>query len=441
MRWKLLAFGLALVTAAPAAITAVQAENGIYIPLMSYRTGPYSGAGIAIFNGMHDYLNMLNARDGGIGGAPLLVEECETGYDTKKGVECYDATKGKNPVVSTPYSTGITLQLIPKASVDKIPVLSMAYGLSASADGNDFPWVFNPPATYWDGASAFVRHVAEVEGGFDKLKGKTIGLVHLDAPYGKEPIPLLEALAKDYGFTLKLYPVPGAQMQNQSSIWLDVRRDRPDWIFMQGWGAMNPTALKEAIKVNFPMDHFIGNWWAGGEDDVRPAGPEAKGYSALAFSGVGQNYPAIQDILKYVVDKGNTQTSKEKVGEVLYNRGVMNAVLIAEAIRGAQKLTGKKQVTGEDVRRGLETLNITDARWKELGLPAFAAPIHLNCADHNGHNGIYLAQWDGTKWNKASGWIEPIKDKVLPLIDSSANSYVSANTGWPKRSEACDKSS
>jgi branched-chain amino acid transport system substrate-binding protein len=441
MRLKLLALGLALVIAAPAAVTAAQAEDGIYIPLMSYRTGPYSGAGIAIFNGMHDYLNMLNARDGGVGGVRLIVEECETGYDTKKGVECYDATKGKHPVVSTPYSTGITLQLIPKASVDKIPVLSMAYGLSASADGNDFPWVFNPPATYWDGASAFIRHIADVEGGFAKLKGKTIGLVHLDAPYGKEPIPLLQALAKDYGFTLKLYPVPGAQMQNQTSLWLDVRRDRPDWIFMQGWGAMNPTALKEAIKVSFPMDHFIGNWWAGGEDDVRPAGPEAKGYSALGFSGVGQNYPAIKDILKYVVDKGNTQTPKEKVGEVLYNRGVMNAVLIVEAIRGAQRLTGKKQVTGEDVRRGLETLNITEARWKELGLPDFAAPIHLSCADHNGHNGIYLARWDGTKWSKASGWIEPIKDKVLPLIDSAANSYVSANAGWPKRSEACDKSS
>ena len=34
-----------------------------------------------------DYLTMLNERDGGIGGAPIIVEECETGYDTKKGVE------------------------------------------------------------------------------------------------------------------------------------------------------------------------------------------------------------------------------------------------------------------------------------------------------------------------------------------------------------------
>ncbi len=439
---KYFALGLTIVMTAPAAVTAAQAEDGIYIPLMSYRTGPFSGAGAAIFNGMSDYLNMLNARDGGIGGVRLIVEECETGYDTKKGVECYDATKGKYPVISTPYSTGITLQLIPKAAVDKIPILSMAYGLSASADGNEFPWVFNPPATYWDGASAFVRHAAEVEGGFDKLKGKTIGLVHLDAPFGKEPIPLLQALAKDYGFALKLYPVPGSQAQNQTSLWLDVRRDRPDWIYLQGWGAMNPTALKEAAHIGFPMNRLVGVWWAGGEDDARPAGAEAKGYSSLAISGVGQNYPAIRDTLQYVVDNGKSQVaSRDKVGESLYNRGVLNAVLISEGIRSAQQLSGKKQVTGEDVRRGLETLNITDARWKEMGLEGFAAPIHLSCADHNGHNGIYLAQWDGAKWTKASGWIEPIKEMVMPLIESAAGEYVKANAGWPKRTEACDKSS
>ena len=83
-------------------ITAAQAEDGIYIPLISYRTGPFAVRATPIANGIADYLNMLNARDGGIGGASLIVEECETGYDTKKGVECYDSTKGKNPVVSSP---------------------------------------------------------------------------------------------------------------------------------------------------------------------------------------------------------------------------------------------------------------------------------------------------------------------------------------------------
>jgi branched-chain amino acid transport system substrate-binding protein len=442
MRLKHLALGLAVVIAVPAAVATAQAEDGIFIPLFTYRTGAFAGSGIPIANGMADYLNMLNERDGGIGGVKLIVEECETGYDTKKGVECYDSVKGRNPAVVNPYSTGITLQVIPKAAVDKIPILSMAYGLSASADGNLFPWIFNPPATYWDGASAFVKHVADIEGGFDKLKGKKIGLVHLDAPFGKEPIPLLQALASDYGFELKLYPVPVSEMQNQTSLWLNIRRDRPDWIYMQGFGAMNPTAVKEASKIGYPMNRFVGNWWAGSDDDARPTGAEAKGYSSLDLNAVGTNFPAIQDIIKYVVDKGKSQVaSKDKVGENFYNRAVFNSVIIAEAIRTAQRLTNKKQVNGEDVRRGFEALDISAARLKEIGLENFASPVKVSCSDHNGHGGISVVEWDGTKWNTSVASIQPIKDKVLPLIENAAQDYVKANAGWPKRTEPCDKSS
>ena len=87
---------------------------------------------------------MLNERDGGIGGVKLVVDECETGYDTKKGLECYDTVKPKNPVLVNPWSTGITLSLIPKAVVDKIPILSMAYGLSAAAQRRRLPLDLQP---------------------------------------------------------------------------------------------------------------------------------------------------------------------------------------------------------------------------------------------------------------------------------------------------------
>jgi branched-chain amino acid transport system substrate-binding protein len=213
-------------------------------------------------------------------------------------------------------------------------------------------------------------------------------------------------------------------------------------MIMWGWGAMNPSAIKEAAKINYPMDHFIGIWWSAGEDDVRPGGADAKGYLALNLNGVGQNYPAIQDILKYLVDKGKSQTPRDKVGETLYNRGVLNSMLMAEAVRNAQKLTGKKVVTGEDVRRGMESLQITPARYKELGLEGFAAPITgVSCSDHNGHQAAYMQQWDGTKWVKVSDWISPMKDKVRPMLEAAAKDYVSKDPAWPKRTEACDKSS
>ncbi len=121
---------------------------------------------------------------------------------------------------------------------------------------------------------------------------------------------------------------------------------------------MNPTAVKEAVKINFPMDKLVGVWWAGGDDDARAGGPEAKGYKSLNFNAAGADFPVIQDIIKHVVDKGKSLAPKDKVGENLYNRGVYNSMLMAEAIRNAQKLTGKKVINGEDVRRGLESLNI-----------------------------------------------------------------------------------
>jgi branched-chain amino acid transport system substrate-binding protein len=419
-----------------------QAQDSVYVPIFSYRTGAFSVGGIPIANGMHDYFTMLNERDGGIGGAKVIFEECETGYDTKKGVECYESVKGKNPTVISPYSTGITLALIPKAAVDKIPILSMAYGLSAAAVGKDFPWIFNPPATYWDGLSIIFKYIAQKEGGLEKLKGKTIGYIFLESGYGREPLPLLHDFAKQYGFTVKEYSIAGKEMQDQSAQWLAVRRDRPAWMIMWGWGAMNPTAVKRAAENNFPLDKFIGIWWSGSEDDTRPAGAGSKGYLSLNFSGIGTNYPALQEIKKHVVDKGKSQVEKDKFGENYYNRGVYNAVLIAEAIRNAQKLTGKKSVVGADVRRGLESLNITEARLKELGLAGFAAPITgVNCSDHNGHGSAFVQQWDGAKFVKITDWITPMKDKVQPLLQQAAEDYVTKATGWPKRTEGCDKSS
>ena len=175
---------LGALLAAGAIAGPANAQDSVYFANNAYRTGPFSGSGIPIGDGMRDYIAMINERDGGVNGVKVIYEECETGYDTKKSIECYEQAKSKNTIVYSPWSTGATLAAIPRAHVDKIPILSMAYGLSASADGTNFPWVFIPPFTYWDGASLMVKHMAAELGGMDKLKGKKLGLIHLDAPFG-----------------------------------------------------------------------------------------------------------------------------------------------------------------------------------------------------------------------------------------------------------------
>ena len=131
------ALGIAGVVGAPDA-SAQPAEQ--FFPLLSYRTGPYAPNGTPWANGKQDYIKLVNARDGGINGVKITFEECETGYATDKGVECYERLKGKNggATLIDPQSTGITFALTDKAPHDKIPLITLGYGLSAS-QGCSFP--------------------------------------------------------------------------------------------------------------------------------------------------------------------------------------------------------------------------------------------------------------------------------------------------------------
>lgn len=409
------------------AVPVVQAEDTMYMPSLSYRTGPFAGGGTPFADGYGDYFAMLNERDGGIGGVKIVVEECETAYNTQKGVECYEATKGNGALAYSPLSTGITLALIPKSPVDKIPVFSMGYGLSAAAIGEKFPWTFVYPTTYWNQLSSILKYI-DANGG---IEGKKIGFIYLDVGYGKEPIPLLDKLSESMKFDVAKFPVGVKEMQNQSAQWLNVRKEKPDWMIMWGWGAMNPTAIKEAAKIRYPMDRFIGNWWAGSHNDLKSVGEAGKGYLAANFSGVGPDFPAVQDVIKHVVDKGNSQVaSKDDVGNVLYNRGLFNAVVLSEAIRVAQAKTGKTVINGEDMRYGLENIDLSDARLAELGLEGFTGAVKGSCEDHEGAGAVFLQQWDGSDWARITDLIEPMNDVVRPLLEEAADKYVSDKPDW-----------
>jgi branched-chain amino acid transport system substrate-binding protein len=420
---RLLIGVLAVALAVGPLASAVTAQDKvIYIPLLVYRTGPFAPNGIPSANGFNDYFNLLNERDGGINGVKLAWEECETQYKTDLGVECYERLKGKHggALLVNPFSTGITYQLIPKAPVDKIVIHSAGYGMTASADGRWFPWVFNFPMTYWSQASAFIKYVGAQEGGLDKLKGKKIVHVFHNSPYGKEANPTLEELAKKHQFELTLLPVdtPG---QEQKATWLQVRRINPNWIYISGWGVMNQVAVKEAAAINFPMDHVVGNWWTGTETDVVPAGDGARGYKSMTFHAPGNSFKVHQDVLKFVHDKGKGSGPREGVGEVLYNRTIINAMLDTEAVRLAmQKFGTKGAPTAEQVRWGMENLNITDKRLEELGMKGLMRPLKVSCDNHEGNGLALVQQWDGKKWTIVSDWIEPMRDVVRPKLEAAA---------------------
>ena len=268
--------GMALAAAVGGRLVAAPAlaQNEQFIPHLVYRTGAYAPNGVPFANGVADYYKLVNARDGGINGVKIVYEECDFGYATDRGVECYERLKGKGPTGAAyviPLSTGVTFALTEKTATDKIPIITMGYGRSESRDGSVFQWNFPLLGTYWTAADIILQHIAKKEGGFDKLKGKKIALVYHDSPYGKEPIALLQKRAQMHGFDLLLLPVthPGVE---QKATWLQIRQNRPDYVLLWGWGVMNSTAIKEAVAVGYPRDKMYGVWWSGAEPDARPAG-------------------------------------------------------------------------------------------------------------------------------------------------------------------------
>lgn len=407
------------------------AHADLVFPSLSYRTGPYAPNGIPFADGYADYFTLLNERDGGIGGEPIKVIECETGYNTEKGVECYESTKGEGALVYQPLSTGITYQLIPKVTADDIPMHSMGYGRTSAVNGKVFSHIFNYPGTYWDAASIIVKHIAEQEGG--NIKGKKIALVYHNSAYGKEPIRTLEKLSEKHGYELTLLPVdhPG---QEQKSQWLQIRRERPDYVMMWGWGVMNQVAIKEATNIRYPMDHFIGVWWSASENDVLPAGLGAHGYKAIAFHGVGDDFPIYADLKKHVVDKGKAAGNGQNLGTVLYNRGMYAAILAAEAAATAQKIHNTKNITSGQMRDGMEALKINQTRMAALGVPNFGPDINVTCENHGGPGLGAIQQWDAKakSWSLITDFSGADRAVVDALIAEDSAAYAKENAITPR---------
>jgi branched-chain amino acid transport system substrate-binding protein len=422
--------------AAPAAQAQAKEQ---FFPGLPYRTGPYGPNGTPWANGYADYLKLVNAK-GGINGVKIVYEECETGYDTARGVECYERLKGKHggATLFQPLSTGITFALTDKAPVDKIPLITAGYGRSESQDGLVFGWNFPLAGTYWVGADVLIQHIAKKEGGFDKLKGKKFALVYHDSPYGKEPIALLQERGKSHGFDLQLLPVthPGVE---QKATWLQIRQSRPDYVLLWGWGVMNSVALKEAQATGFPRDKMYGVWWSAAEPDVKDVGDGAKGYNGLAMQhGAHPNAKVTKEILALVHDKGQGTGTKEEVGSVLYMRGAMSAMLAVEGVRRAQERYGKgKWMSGEQTRWGLENLALDQKKLEALGFGEVMRPVSTTCADHMGPAWARIHTWDGSKWGFTSDWYQADEAIIKPLVKATAAKYAAEKKITPRTPQQC----
>jgi branched-chain amino acid transport system substrate-binding protein len=406
-------------------VTTVAAGGEQFIPILSVREGALKAFETPLANGYIAYLTLLNARDGGINGVKLIWEECETVYDVTRGVECYERLKDKGPTGAAavhPSGNPLTYALIERATHDQIPLITLGYGRTDTAEGWVFPYVFNPPVNFWSLNTAKIRFIGQRAGGMDKLKGLKIAHVYLDNDYGRETLAILDAQAAHYGFTVQHLAVPHPGL-DQKATWLRVQAAQPDWVILRSVGVMTSTALKEAAQVGVPRDKIVGLWWACSEQDMVPAGEAAIGYICANFHATGTHFPLIQDILTYVYAPGKGPGPEGEVGTVYWIRGMLRGLLTAAALQTAMREFDNQPLTGAQVQWGLEHLRLPPAYLKELGAEGLIPPLTLSCRDHEGGGSVKFQQWDGKQWTAITDWIAPDQALVRPLVEALAAQY------------------
>ena len=125
---------------------------------------------------------------------------------------------------------------------------------------------------------------------------------------------------------------------------------------------------------------------------------------------------------------------RDRIGEVLYNRGMVGAMWTTEAIRKAMEIHGTTEVIGKHVRDGFEALDVDEARLEELGLGGFTYPVKITCENHEGPGKVAVQQWDAKakQWNIVSKFYEPLRDVTGPLIEADSAAYAAENNVTPR---------
>jgi branched-chain amino acid transport system substrate-binding protein len=403
--------GIALAALVAAGSVEAQEKAPIKVGAALDFTAVYTFLTAEYSQGQRDYVALLNAR-GGIKGVPVEINTVDTGNQPQRGIEAYERFKGEGAVLVDFLSTPVSRAVVPRALADGINVITMFHGRSDAADGRVFPTIFPMSPAYWSQATAIIQHIADQEKG--NLKGKKIALVMIDSPFGREPLPVFEELAKRLGYEFSSYPYPSPGNE-QSASWTQLRRVRPDWTIIWGAGGGQPVSVREAIRNGIPLDHLASVIWMSETDAQIIGADQVKGL--LRFEGVasGKDLPIIKAIEQEVVAKGKAAGPAEKVGSTYYNIGVASMAMFAEGARLALEKEGAP-LTPQKLKKGLESI-------KDFTADGLLPPVTVTAEDHQGGGRGRIAAWDGSKWVPKGDWKAAYQDIVWELIKKNSEEF------------------
>jgi len=416
-RWQALRSGLGLLVVLSCilamSIPYADAAEPVVIGWFCDRTGATQLVGVNLCLGAHDYVRLVN-KQGGIGGHPVKLVEVEHGYEVPRSVEGYESMKRAGVLSVFSYGTPITYALTPRYNDDKISAITPGFGRADATDGKRFPYIFPVAASYWSQAAAAVKFVLDEWKKTGKQpKDLKLAYVFYDNPAGREPVPILERLAKQEGFQMRTFAVPPPGLEMGAAALDIARRFRADWTITHLFGRSPSVSIKELNKAGYPMNRVVSLVWGAAEPDADAAGWDiTQGYYGLQFAGVGQEFPVIQDIIKMYKDEGQEPPEPLSRSSVYYNRGVFAAALQVEAVRQALEKFGEP-VSGETVKKGFESI-------KNFTLGGLVPPMEITEDDHEGGGWVRIYQVKDRKWVPVTDWFTGYREVVWELVKEAA---------------------
>jgi branched-chain amino acid transport system substrate-binding protein len=389
------------------ATSATAEEKKLLIGVQCDRTGATQIVGTVICPAAHDYFQYANLK-GMLDGYTIDHPEIEMGYKVPPAVEAYERFKQQGAVIMQVYGTPQTHALNERLEKDQIPTTTPGFGIAASADGEKYPYLFPIAASYFSQGAAAIKFAKEQLGG--NLKGKKIAYIYYDNPAGKEPLPVIEDLQKTEGFELRTFAVPPPGVELTAQVLDIAQRYRADFVISHLFGRSPSVSIKEFKRSGYPLSKVLGLVWASAESDIKAAGgwPIAEGYNTLQFAGAGDDYPIRQEIKALYKQEGK-EPPETMEDTVIYNRGLLQAAIEVEALKNALKLTGGKQPTGPDVKRGFEQVH-------DFTLGGLVPPLAITPEDHEGGGWVRVFKVHGGKFVPEGDWFRAYRDLVMQTV-------------------------
>ena len=394
----------AVVWSAPA----LQAQETVKFGLFHDFTKVYTFVADEYSQGQRDYLTLIN-EEGGIKGHKFEAIVRDHGNEPQRGIELYNRARDEGAIYFNFFSTPVSYAVLPRITQDKV-VMTMHYGGGIVGVGEVFPYVF-AVASYWSQVARLLQYIDDSHGG---LKGKRIAHVHIDSPFGREPLPILHKLAEQKSFEFRAFPYPSPGNE-QSAIWSDVRRFRPDFVFIWGAGNSQMVSVREALRNGIEPNRILSVVWLT-ETDMKNIGETtAIGVKRVEAVQPGRNHAVIQRILDKVYKAGKGAGDVARVGNTYYNYGVGEVMLAVEAARLALDRFGPP-LTGEKLKNGFELI-------RDFETQGFMPPVTFTAQDHQGGGYVRVAQWDGKAWVPVSDWAASFQDLVWEEARANAAKY------------------